>query len=261
MEHNKASQLILISGLINIHRWGKEFLQTLVQIWGSENIYIIYTNKDTRVKRHHVDGKTIYSIGRNNYRSGANSIHAQAKTVAKKVQILQANYGLKPHFHIIGHSMGGLVARRYIYDNPNTVANLVTLGTPHHGSPLANFYKWLSYFIGARKAFANLTPQWLKTFNQRYPIHGAPLYNNGKVYTIRGYISNHPIKNFGVIGELLFAWLTMRFIYKQKSDGLVPENSVLAEGAEHLADFPKYHHLDLVRRRDVAEKASMALLR
>jgi|GEM_PF-2192164 len=52
---------------------------------------------------------------------------------------------------IVGHSMGGLVARKFIYDNkhykisPNfyqgSVRRLVTLGTPHFGSGLANFLR------------------------------------------------------------------------------------------------------------------------
>jgi len=31
------------------------------------------------------------------------------------------------------------------------------------------------------------------------------------------------------------------------------------EGAVHLADFPNYHHLDLVTREEVAKKAAEVL--
>lgn len=261
MTGDKPKDVVLVSGLINIHRWGKEFLETIVNLWGSEHVYIIYTNTGKEVKQQKLNDQFFYSIGPNNYRSGSKSVQEQANVIAKKVRILQAEYGLGKQFHMICHSMGGLVARQYIYDNPNTVANLVTLGTPNHGSPLAVFYKWLSYFIGASKAFANLTPKWLEEFNQRCPIEGAPLYEDGKIYTIRGYTSRNPLKNFGVIGEVLIASLTLRLVYKTKSDGLVPEDSVPADGAEHLADFPTYNHLDLVRQPSVAEKASTVLLR
>lgn len=259
MSNNQAKDVVLISGLINIHRWGKAFIQTLVNEWGSGNVYIVYTNEGTNVTKQQIDGKTIYSIGPNNYRSGSQSVQTQALVFEKKIRMLQAEYGLGKHFHIIAHSMGGLVSRQYIYNNPNIVAGLVTLGTPNHGSPLANFYKWLSYLIGARRAYANLTPKWVASFNLQCPIDQAPLWNNGKIYTIRGYTSNNPFKNFGVIGEVLFAWLTLRFIYRTKSDGLVPEESVLAEGAVHVADYPGLHHLDLVRSPIVAEKASSVL--
>jgi len=49
---------------------------------------------------------------------------------------------------LVGHSMGGLVARKFIHDNlyfathadyyQGSVRRLITLSTPHHGSPLAN---------------------------------------------------------------------------------------------------------------------------
>ncbi len=38
-----------------------------------------------------------------------------------------------------------------------------------------------------------------------------------------------------------------------RSDGLVPEGSAVIEGAVHIADLPGYHHLDLVRRPEVAD--------
>ena len=40
---------------------------------------------------------------------------------------------------IVAHSMGGLVARAYLRDHgPGRVAHVFTLGTPHHGTALAN---------------------------------------------------------------------------------------------------------------------------
>lgn len=41
--------------------------------------------------------------------------------------------------HLVGHSMGGLVARRLLQlQRPDNFGRLVTLGTPHLGSPLAD---------------------------------------------------------------------------------------------------------------------------
>ena len=39
--------------------------------------------------------------------------------------------------NIIGHSKGGLDARVYLANNTNDVANLIMIGTPNAGSPLA----------------------------------------------------------------------------------------------------------------------------
>ncbi|MDP3684830.1 MAG: hypothetical protein Q8S01_12955, partial [Ignavibacteria bacterium] len=50
---------------------------------------------------------------------------------------------------IIGHSMGGLVARSMIekYNGAQFVNKLITLGTPHLGSPLAAIRGWLGSII------------------------------------------------------------------------------------------------------------------
>ena len=53
--------------------------------------------------------------------------------------------------HIIGHSMGGLDARKMLYDFresgiPKKVASLTTIGTPHHGTSSADFFvRWFGW--------------------------------------------------------------------------------------------------------------------
>jgi len=69
--------------------------------------------------------------------AGAVELRAQqlAARVQEAIQETQA-----PKVHIIAHSMGGLDARRMIVDNgmADRVATLATIGTPHHGSPVAD---------------------------------------------------------------------------------------------------------------------------
>ncbi len=50
---------------------------------------------------------------------------------------------------IIAHSMGGLVARSMIekYNGAQYINKLITLGTPHHGSPLAALRGWLGSLV------------------------------------------------------------------------------------------------------------------
>ena len=44
-----------------------------------------------------------------------------------------------PKVIIVAHSMGGLVARAYIREHgPDRIAHIFTMGTPHHGTSLAN---------------------------------------------------------------------------------------------------------------------------
>ncbi|MBO2531754.1 MAG: hypothetical protein CW342_02465 [Thermoactinomycetaceae bacterium] len=254
----KQFDLVLVHGLTNKHRWSDSFLRALVNEWGSGNVYVIYTNQSMQVSKRTIDGKTITFIGKNDFSAGDDSVKDQAEIMAEKIEVLKRDHGLSPQFYIIAHSMGGLVSRQYIYDHPNTVAGLVTLGTPHHGSPLASDFDWLGFFIGAEAAMDNLRPEWVEDFNRRFPVENAPLYNGGKIYTIRGD-SDGKIWEWGAMGELYVGWHILHKKHGTDSDGLVPHASAVIEGAVHLADFPNYHHLDLVTREEVAKKAAEVL--
>jgi triacylglycerol esterase/lipase EstA (alpha/beta hydrolase family) len=59
--------------------------------------------------------------------------------VAAAVERLRAAAGSE-RVIIVAHSMGGLVARAYVRQHGHAhIARVITLGTPHHGTALANF--------------------------------------------------------------------------------------------------------------------------
>jgi triacylglycerol esterase/lipase EstA (alpha/beta hydrolase family) len=69
-----------------------------------------------------------------------------AKTLDAKIQRVNRDHGGDAEITLIGHSMGGLVARYYLESGDfdasrtsgfNKVANLYTLATPHLGAPIA----------------------------------------------------------------------------------------------------------------------------
>jgi len=66
------------------------------------------------------------------------SIEESALLVREKVERLYRRYDLGP-LTIVGHSKGGLIGRYYIkrIGGHERCAGLITLGTPHHGTPLA----------------------------------------------------------------------------------------------------------------------------
>ncbi|MCX7678180.1 MAG: hypothetical protein N2316_03085, partial [Spirochaetes bacterium] len=45
----KTYDLVLLHGLTNKHQWSDAFLNQVASIWGSGNVYVIYTNESTRV--------------------------------------------------------------------------------------------------------------------------------------------------------------------------------------------------------------------
>lgn len=248
-----AYDLVLVHGLTNKHHWSDSFLSTCLQKYGSGNVYAIYTNSSTRVWTRTINGRTMTYCGENDFTAGDDSVATQASLMRTKTSLLQRSYGLSTKFKIIAHSMGGLVSRRYIYNNPNTVAGMVTLGTPHQGSPLAYVGDWLDFFIGADAAMKDLKPSWVKgTFNVQYPAPG-PMADNGKIYTIGGDGDGWDCWGWG--GELQVGWDTLTFIYWTDSDGLVARDDDRISGTTFIKRFWSYDHMELVTKSDVAAKA------
>lgn len=248
-----AYDLVLLHGLTNKHQWSDSFLDECLQAYGSGNVYAVYTNDSTRVWSRWINGRQLILCGENDYSAGDDSVATQANLMRQKTQILQQSYGLDTKFKIIAHSMGGLVSRKYIYNNPYTVAGLVTLGTPHHGSDLAYVGDFLDFFIGADDAVDNLKPSWCNGyFNPNFPAPG-PMADNGKLYTIAGDADGWDCWGWG--GELLVGWDSLFFIYWTDSDGAVPRGSEQISGGIHIKTFWSYDHLELVTKSAVADKA------
>jgi len=48
---------------------------------------------------------------------------------------------------LVGHSRGGLIARKYLMVNPQDMRGLMTISTPHKGSSVAGFSKYVSPLV------------------------------------------------------------------------------------------------------------------
>jgi triacylglycerol lipase len=93
------------------------------------------------------------------------SIDAYAALIHRAVESIRAETGMDKVV-IVAHSMGGLAARAYLRDHGIAhVARVVTLGTPHHGTALANF----SIGVNVQQmrwnqgADGEVTSDWLRT--------------------------------------------------------------------------------------------------
>jgi pimeloyl-ACP methyl ester carboxylesterase len=54
---------------------------------------------------------------------------------------------------LIGHSRGGLVARKYLLKKDPSVKGLVTIATPHHGSSVAHLARYIAPFASVLEPF------------------------------------------------------------------------------------------------------------
>jgi len=250
----KRHDLVLIHGLGNRHKWSDGFLEACLEIWGSGHVFVIFTGPENGAAEKWLNGRKLVIGGKDSWDAGIEPVSDQAANLRKKVQHLQDRHGLQSPFSIIAHSMGGLVARQYIYEHPGTVAGLVTLGTPHHGSPLAESFQWVGCFLSATRAIEDLKPKSALLFNRRYPPEASPLAVNRRIHTIRGIPDGS--ESYGWVGELFLGWQILSNGYGTLSDGLVPSESAVIEGAEHIADFPGYDHYDLVKEPEIVRAAA-----
>ena len=254
MMPDKKFDLVLVHGLSNMYCWSDAFLLQCLKIWGTENVYAVYTNESQDVWEREIDGEKVICCGENNYSAGDDFIEIQSENLYDALIKLQEFHGLSRQFCIIAHSMGGLVSRHYIGRHPGNVIGLVTLATPHHGSPLADSFGWAGFFIGAGDAIDNLKPAYLEQFNRQIPVPDASKAENCKIYTISGDSDGYD--SFGWGSELFFGCPVLRLFYWTDNDGIVPTPSTRIDGAVHIADFSDLDHYDLVQEPEVAVKAA-----
>jgi pimeloyl-ACP methyl ester carboxylesterase len=92
---------------------------------------------EARLRR---DGHGVFTINLGGLADAFNTrtIDETAEHVAAKVERLYRRYDLGP-LTVIGHSKGGLIGRYYVkrLGGEKRVRTLVTLGTPHNGTPTA----------------------------------------------------------------------------------------------------------------------------
>ena len=97
------------------------------------------------------------------------SIDNYVEALATRIDAGLAETGA-PQLILVGHSMGGLVARAYLARfGTQGIARLVTLGTPHAGSQLAR--------IGIGRNARQMEPgnDWLQALNRQEPAQQAQL--------------------------------------------------------------------------------------
>ena len=68
------------------------------------------------------------------------NLETLTEELAKKIDELRIKLNVEK-FILVGHSMGGIIARNYVQNRGGAahVSDLITLGSPHHGSKLAPF--------------------------------------------------------------------------------------------------------------------------
>jgi pimeloyl-ACP methyl ester carboxylesterase len=142
---------------------------------------------------------------------------------------LELNY---QKIYFIGFSMGGLLARAYLnkYRIEN-LANIVFIGTPNHGSEVADFFNRFKFF---RFIFGPAGQQLVTNQDSFIHVLGSPYYE------------------FGVIAGDFSVNLLLSKIIKKPNDGKVSVESTKLDGMkDHLVLSTS--HPFMIRNRKVWE--------
>lgn len=173
------------------------------------------------------DGIPAYPITFQQSDDKCGSAAAHAKELSTKIAEIKRATG-QSKVNIVGHSKGGLDARVYLSNGTHDVANLIMIGTPNAGSPLA-----LSSNICAPAVY-DLKPGAPDTLVKMNP--------NTKYYTIAGNwnpsLGNCPIS--------LFAPMELFNTLPKPNDGLVPVSSVESQGYFHSLGHSNDCHTNLL---------------
>lgn len=171
------------------------------------------------------------------------SIHARGSELGKF--ILNVSVAPGEPLHVIAHSMGGLDARFALAHVPGVkerVATLVTIGTPHAGSTVAD-----ALVAKTGPIFDAVPPAVKKVLTaglQDLTTEGVARFNQGTAVNVSGprYIAVAGNAELGGHELLLFQLAAViGHETNEINDGVVTKASALRDGYEHFSDWPVDH--------------------
>jgi pimeloyl-ACP methyl ester carboxylesterase len=119
-----------------------------------------------------------FNLGGLLHRFNTNPIDRLAELIAGKIEGLADRHGFDK-LHIVGHSKGGILARRYVqhHGGDRRAKSVTTLGSPHHGTPTALLGVALSTVLPARTSAGEMLPRssLMRHLNRDHFPAGIPL--------------------------------------------------------------------------------------
>jgi hypothetical protein len=172
-----------------------------------------------------------------------------------KEQLVNFSNEHHARIHIIGHSQGALDAAYVIHDfrMEANVASLVSIGTPFHGTPIADwamaqkneksFYYYFLKWIGSYDlAKLNFAPELQPDFMKQQAAHFAR--NESVRY---GYARGACLRNCHLVFRLLSTIVDIGL-----GDGLVPAASQKPDYGDDLGQYDLDHISEVSREPDTA---------
>ena len=210
---------IIVSGsFVSIANSQSEKPLPVLLIHGYVEDAAIWKNWEELLKK---DGIQFFTITFKDSDDKCGSAEQHAKELEKRVQDVKQQSGAQK-INIVGHSKGGLDARVFLDITDTTdVANLIMIGTPNAGSPVAETNDACAPAIFDLRPGANATR--------------AEMNPNIKYYTITGDWLPAVQGNPAIPGH---------------DDGLVPVESVESEGYFQSLGRTEHGHAELLQEQE-----------
>jgi pimeloyl-ACP methyl ester carboxylesterase len=114
-------------------------------------------DRDPHLSSKGLDGKTC--IVSANCKGDYTSFELLGKEIETAIGQIITKLGIDTEIILLGHSRGGLAARAYLQNSNSQyqsyIKALVTTGTPHQGSPLGRFYRYMDENCTPQRAHEN----------------------------------------------------------------------------------------------------------
>lgn len=191
-------KLEYLRGYVDFDRKGNEIVRRtdftrcprpVLMLYGHMATRRVFEVLEARLRR---DGFCVFSVNLGGLFDAFNTfgIDHLAEKVRDKVERLYGRYDLGP-LSIIGHSKGGLIARYYVkrLGGDARVRNLITLGSPHNGTPTA-YLGLLTMGLVAKDVW-QMTP--MSPFIRRLKMGAFPRHVRfTSVYSKQDHVSPFP---------------------------------------------------------------------
>jgi uncharacterized alpha/beta hydrolase family protein len=175
------------------------------------------------------DGISAYPITFNQSDDRCGSASDHAKELATKIAQIKNQTG-QSKVNIVGHSKGGLDARVYLASGAQGVANLIMIGTPNSGSPIAQNN--------------NLCAPAIYDLKPGAPDTKVKMNPNTRYYTIAG--DWNPKSGNCDLSLFSITEMGTSTALQKPNDGLVPVSSVESLGYSHSLGHSKSCHSNLL---------------
>jgi pimeloyl-ACP methyl ester carboxylesterase len=208
----------------------------VILIHGYDENSVVWSEWESLLKNNSIP---FYAVTFHQSDDKCGSAASHSKELAQIVKNVEARTG-QNQVNIVGHSKGGLDARVYLSNSTvNDIANLIMIGTPNGGGPLAS-------------PFDPCSPA-VDDFIDHAPATLAPRNLHTQYHTIAGIWNPSMPQNCPQPGWHQFevyGYFTLSSLGYELNDGIVPISSVQSEGYFHSLGNTTDCHTNLLTNKE-----------